>query len=209
MAADTWTTPGRAPGTGPGGPPSLGAVTREDWLRLVTAAADWLRGLGVCLAGAAVMQGALAGFPVMLWGSIPVSLPLSAVAIALVGLRDAPQWGPLFAALVGLLADAAGAGMLGTTAWAYLPAAAGFALVHRHLRRDHPLTLILFASLQALVQTAGAYLGLRLAGLSAMPGHVAAASILLSALLGFLAAVVTALFLRFSGALGRQLRSSP
>jgi len=155
------------------------------------------------------MQGVLAGFPVMMWGSVPVSLPLSAVAIALVGLRDAPQWGPLFAALVGLLADAAGAGLPGTTAWAYLPVAAGFALIHRHLRRDHPLTLILFASSQALVQTAGSYVGLRLAGLSAMPGHLAAASTSLSALLGLLAAAGTAAVLRFGGALRRQLRSSP
>jgi cell shape-determining protein MreD len=163
----------------------------------------------LCLAGAAVMQGVLAGFPVMVWGPVPVTVPVSAVVIALVGLRRAPQWGPVFAATAGLLADAAGAGLLGTTAWAYVPVAAAFAFVHRHLRRDHPLTLILYASAQALVQTGGTYLGLRLGGFSGMPGHLAAASICLSSLLALAAAGATATALRFAAALRRHAGDTP
>jgi hypothetical protein len=145
----------------------------------------------------------------MVWGPVPVTFPVSAVAIALVGLRDGPQWGPVFAALAGLLADTAGAGQLGTTAWAYVPVAACFSFVHRHLRRDHPLTLVLYATTQASAQVAGTYIGLRLAGLSAMPGHLAAASICLSSLLALVAAAGTASALRFGGAFGRHLRSTP
>jgi cell shape-determining protein MreD len=151
------------------------------------------------------MQGAVAGLPVMMWGALPVTIPVPAIAIALVGLREAPQWGPLFAAVVGLLADAAGAGLLGTTAWAYVVVAACFALVHRHLRRDHPLTFVFYASAQALFQTGGTYLGLRLAGRSAMPGHLAAASICLSSLLALVTAVVVVAVLRFWAAFRRQL----
>jgi cell shape-determining protein MreD len=185
------------------------AAQRQFWLDLAAVAAAWGRGVLACLAGAAVMQGLLSAFPALLWWGVPVTVPVSALVIALVGLHYAPQWGSVFAACAGLLADAAGPALLGGTAWAYLPVAACFTLLHRRLRRDQAVTLILYAAAQALVQTTGTYFGLRWAGLTSTPGHVAGATVFLSVLLAAVAAGLAALALRFLGAVNQHYRRAP
>ncbi len=210
MAGAVWVS-FRDPAAGGAGAPSapggggLAAILRQG----VRTLAQWSRGLVVCVAGAAVMQGVLSGLPVWVLGSVPFAVPISAVVIAWVGMLDGPQWGPIFAALTGLLADAGGARRLGTTAWAYLPVAALFALVHRRFRRDHTLILVLYATAQAMVQTGGTYAGLRLAHLTATPGDAALAGVLLTALAGMAAAALAGLVLRFVRALAGRLRSAP
>jgi hypothetical protein len=144
-----------------------------------------------------------------MWWGVAVTVPVSALVIALVGLRCAPQWGSVFAAFAGLFADAAGPALLGGTAWAYLPVAACFTLLHRRLRRDQAVTLMLYAAAQALVQTTGTYLGLRWAGLTSTAGHVAAATVILSVLLTLVTAGLAALALRFVGAVDRHFRRGP
>lgn len=153
-----------------------------------------LRGFAACAAAAAVVAGILSAFPVMLWWQVPVALPVSALVVALVSLRLSPPWGPVFAACLGLLADAVGPGLPGTSGWSYLPVPMVVALLHQHLRREHPLALVVVTTAQAAVQTAGTALGLRLAGWSTMPGHrvlvVVLATSLLGTVLAFAAAVV-------------------
>lgn len=206
MAADTSMSAAR-PAAGAGGPDSaLQAAQRQFWLGLAAVVAAWGRGVLGCLAGAALLQGVLSAFPAVMWWGVPVTLPASALVIALVGLRCAPPWGAVFAAFAGLLADAAGPALLGGTAWAYLPVAVCFALLHRRLRREQAVTLILYAAAQALVQTAGTYVGLRWAGLTSTAGHVAGATIVMAALLTAVAAGLTALALRFLGAVNRHCR---
>lgn len=209
MAAEGVISPAQAAGDAARGGPVLTEAQREFWLGLWAATVEWSRGLGACLAGAAVLQGVLSAFPVMLWWSVPVTVPVSAVAVALVGLRAAPPWGPVFAACVGLLADAAGPALPGATAWAYLPIPIAFALLHPHLRREHPVTLVLYAFVQTVMQTTGGYIGLRLAGLSDTAGHIAVAATFFSCVMAILAAACVALGLRLRDALGRQLKREP
>jgi hypothetical protein len=185
---------------------ALRAAQRQFWVDLAAAAGTWGRGILACLAGAALMQGVLSAFPALLWWEVPVTVPVSALIIALVGLRCAPQWGSVFAAFAGLLADAAGPALLGGTAWAYLPVAVCFTLLHRRLRRDQAVTLMLYAAAQALAQTAGTYLGLRWAGLTSTAGHVAGATIFLAVVLTAMAAGVAAGALRFMAAVHRHFR---
>ena len=206
MAAEALVSAARPPGRTGDSASALQTAQRQFWLDVASAAATWARGIAACLAGAAVMQGVLSAFPALLWWGIPVTVPASALVIALVGLRCAPQWGSVFAAFAGILADAAGPALLGGTAWAYLPVAACFTLLHRRLRRDHAATLMLYAAAQALVQTTGTYLGLRWAGLTSTPGHVAGATIFLSVLLTTVAAGALALGLRFMGTVRRHFR---
>ena len=206
MAAEALMSAARSAGRAEDPKYGLPAAQRQFWLDLASAAAAWGRGLLACLAGAAVMQGVLSAFPAVLWWGIPVTVPVSALVIALVGLRCAPQWGSVFAACAGLLADAAGPALLGGTAWAYLPVAVCFTLLHRRLRRDQPVTLILYAAAQALVQTTGTYFGLRWAGLTSTAGHVAGATIFLSVLLTVVVAGLTAVALRFIGAVNHHVR---
>ena len=187
---------------------AAGAPPPVTWSHLASELAEWGWGLLACLAAAAVCQGMLSAFPVLLWWSVPAAVSFSAVLIAAVGLRYAPPWGPVFAACLGLLADAAGPALLGATAWAYLPVPIAAALLHRHLHRGHGLTLVLYAGLQAVVQIGGTYVGLRLSGLSGTAGHVAAATTFLSLLLTLAAAAGVALALRFRQALGPHLRRS-
>jgi len=166
--------------------PALGP--REYWLGALASVGFWTRVVAASAAGSAVVSGILAAFPVMLWWRLPVSLPVSALVVALVGLRLSPAWGPVFAACLGLMSDAAGPGLPGTCAWSYLPVPIVVALLQRHLRRDHPLTLIVVTTAQAAVQTAGSGLGLRLAGWTAMPGHGILVVALVTSLLGMLLA---------------------
>jgi hypothetical protein len=204
MAGDVSVAAGRPPGETAGTGPGLSAAQQRFWLDVAAVAAAWGRGLLACLVGAAVLQGVLSAFPALLWCGIPVTLPVSALVIALVGLRCAPQWGVVFAAFAGLLADAAGPALLGGTAWAYLPVAVCFTLLHRHVRREHTVTLILYAGAQALLQTAGTYVGLRCAGLTNTPGYVATVTIVLSVLLTGVTAGLTALAIRFTDAVKRH-----
>ncbi len=207
MAAEAVSLVGTSPNGGGQGPESpLQAAQRQFWVDLASALLVWGRGIGACGGGAALMQGVLSAFPALLWLGVPVTVPVSALAIALVGLRCAPQWGSVFAAFVGLLADAAGPAPLGGTAWAYLPVAACFTLLHRRLRREHAATLVLYATAQALVQSSGTYLGLRWAGLTSSAGHLAGATILLSVLLTAITAGALAVALRLLGAVRRQAR---
>lgn len=206
MASEEVMSTIRPAGGGFGAGSSLTDAQREFWARLGTALGQWGWGSAACLAGAAVLQGALASSPVMLWWGVPVTVPVSAVAIALVGLRAPPQWGPVFAACVGLLADASGPALPGATAWAYLPVAVAVSLLYRRLRLDHPVTLVLYASAQAFVQIGGSYIGLRLVRASGTAGHIAVATVLFSTIMAILAAAGTALTLRFYAALQAQTR---
>jgi cell shape-determining protein MreD len=206
MAGDVMTLAESSAGGDEARESALQAAHRKFWRDLAGATATWGRGILVCGVGAAVMQGVLSAFPALLCWGVPVTVPVSALLIALVGLRCAPQWGVVFAAFAGLLADAAGPALLGETAWAYLPVAACFTLLHRRLRRDHAVTLLLYAAAQTLVQTTGTYLGLRWAGLTSTAGHVAGATIVLSVVLTTGAAGALALGLRGAAALHRHFR---
>ncbi|NLF17775.1 MAG: hypothetical protein GX595_11030, partial [Lentisphaerae bacterium] len=62
--------------------PALGP--REYWLGALASVGFWTRVVAASAAGSAVVSGILAAFPVMLWWRLPVSLPVSALVVALV-----------------------------------------------------------------------------------------------------------------------------